>query len=460
MNVQLWQIFDILKSYKIKFKYMFYFSILIFLCFSVIFFSIYLAVSKNIEKQDKMRLSGFLIVLVLVTFAISPVGILFLMLFKSIFYLPASYIDSYQKNNPIECKGVISLKNPFYNEESFSLRELSEYSNFGIKEEDGVYRVIKPYGEVKRCIKVQADQETFVVIDKYYAKDKDNAYLQKRPSGAGVWSWHVITNIDSDSFVTFENDSYAKDKNHVYLDGKIIQEADQSSFEAFFTSKINNKVQYDALDDISFYYGGRIVGSNISKKEKQIDANGLMTDDIRNTSQQSEGNTQEIVDFTMQEIDVYFSKDSNNVYFIDPYSGEKKIIDNVDVETFIQGDKCKAVEMSFNYYYRDKNKTYRLEELLTNKYDDVPIIDHDTYEYLGFVQSKPGTMPYGNAYAKDKNHIYYACGEVLEGVDRDTFEIVGNGFVKDENNVYEWDDLVEGVDPSKCTKTTIEECKL
>jgi hypothetical protein len=66
-----------------------------------------------------------------------------------------------------------------------------------------------------------ADNETFTLLGDYYAKDKNNAYYMKK----------IINGVDLSTFKTYEHDnsacSCAKDKNHIYQNGKIITPEDE-----------------------------------------------------------------------------------------------------------------------------------------------------------------------------------------------------------------------------------------
>lgn len=111
----------------------------------------------------------------------------------------------------------------------------------------------------KRIIK-GADPKTFEVLNKHYTKDKNNFYIC---SWTGPDLFRISTkcekikNVDRESFEVIDNDpydnkysyNYAKDKNHVYFYGMIIENADPQSFQI-----INNKY---IIDKNRLYYEDR-----------------------------------------------------------------------------------------------------------------------------------------------------------------------------------------------------------
>lgn len=73
---------------------------------------------------------------------------------------------------------------------------------------------------------------TFEVIEptnRFYSKDSNYVYLTK--SFGGTPMVETITNSDPDTFEVLEKTGFAKDKNHVYYSGSIIQNADPATFE-------------------------------------------------------------------------------------------------------------------------------------------------------------------------------------------------------------------------------------
>lgn len=100
-----------------------------------------------------------------------------------------------------------------------------------IKDKNGVY-----YYEDKnfyKFIKLQnADTNTFETLNNGYAKDKNYVYFYNI---YWVDNYPIVVSADRNSFTVFKNrdfySSYAKDKNNIYCDGKILKEADYETFD-------------------------------------------------------------------------------------------------------------------------------------------------------------------------------------------------------------------------------------
>ncbi len=118
----------------------------------------------------------------------------------------------------------------------------------GYQEIDGQWTYVS-YDEAagKRINKLNVDKETFVVLDKEtYAKDKDNVYFKGGQ----------IKNADPETFEII-NHGYSKDKNYVFIDYYKIFKADPKTFELikFPYSKDKSKIFCGTLplktDDIA-----------------------------------------------------------------------------------------------------------------------------------------------------------------------------------------------------------------
>jgi hypothetical protein len=171
----------------------------------------------------------------------------------------------------------------------------------------------------------------------------------------------------------------------------IVEEADQKTFEVFFTGKESDDDKYEtkyAKDEKHGYYEGEvIVGSH--------------------------GSSFEILSYN-------YSKDRKFAYFI----GKK--IKESDGESF----------MVLDYIYaKDKNSAYKRGEKIEGS-------DGDTFEMI-----KIERFHLDHSYSKDKNFVYFD-GERLEGADSNTFEVFRYNYSKDESNVYYLNNLIEDVDPS------------
>lgn len=132
----------------------------------------------------------------------------------------------------------------------------------------------------------------------------------------------------------------------------------------------------------------------------------------------------------------YFIKD-NTVYMEGVFNvNEGKIIkvEGADPSSFRVLGHCTHTEV----YARDKNYIYVGSERL----DDV---DVTSFEYLG-IFSAGSDMSSKGSMARDRNHIYYYCGNAADYVDVSTFEILGGGYSRDKDFVYYFGALTN-IDP-------------
>ncbi|PJE64881.1 MAG: hypothetical protein COU90_00255, partial [Candidatus Ryanbacteria bacterium CG10_big_fil_rev_8_21_14_0_10_43_42] len=73
--------------------------------------------------------------------------------------------------------------------------------------------------------------------------------------------------------------------------------------------------------------------------------------------------------------------------------------------------------------------------------------DPETFEIIYFDEATPPALQNSMlSFARDKNYLYWE-GKRFEGVDPDTFAILGRGFIKDKDSVYFWWHKLEGSDP-------------
>ncbi|MFA7327596.1 MAG: DKNYY domain-containing protein [Candidatus Kapaibacterium sp.] len=91
----------------------------------------------------------------------------------------------------------------------------------GYMEKDGKWVWATYAGSLSRRFLPIEDQdfESFIVLNEYHAKDKNNVYFERRK----------IYNTEASSFMII-SEFYAKDKNSVYFDGDVILYADPNSF--------------------------------------------------------------------------------------------------------------------------------------------------------------------------------------------------------------------------------------
>lgn len=158
---------------------------------------------------------------------------------------------------------------------------------------------------------------------------------------------------------------------------------------------------------------------------------------------------------TFELLNIFYSKDKNNVYVQNMFRGLIRIDKKIDSKTFtilntmFSKDKnsvyayidggpiklLKAESSSFkilNYYYAiDSRYAYINNEefLFKNKVMD---IDVKTFKIFG------GNSLYEKSrYSADKNYVYY-LDSIIKKADMETFKVVSETLAKDKNSCYEY----------------------
>lgn len=273
------------------------------------------------------------------------------------------------------------------------------YPEAYVKDKDNVFMVEKIVSVIE-----EADPETFTALsDTYlrYAKDKDHVFM---------WG-EVMEEADPDSYEivdTYGVWHYSKDNNYIYYGNTIIPGADPNTFEVLgfgYSSDINN-IFYEFLpiseaDRASFTY----IKYALAKDKNHAYLQGSVIEDIDLA--------------TFEFIDKYYYKDKDHVF------DNKTIIEGADPETF---------EILGSYYSHDKNHVYK-------NYENYAIADQ--FDAESFVE-------YINRYAKDKNHAYYD-EVIIEEADPESFEYISGLYAKDKNHVYYTGEILAGEDPNYFT---------
>jgi hypothetical protein len=129
------------------------------------------------------------------------------------------------------CNGVAKFANPFFDVKTAMIEiKNKEFSSFG-KKEGGIYRINLDGWDRDVCRKIEhADVQSFEVLNRYYAKDKNSAYVIWEPYNSNLG--YTLSGIDSESFdVLSGGDAFSKDKNHAYYHLDIVEGVDAGSFE-------------------------------------------------------------------------------------------------------------------------------------------------------------------------------------------------------------------------------------
>lgn len=226
-----------------------------------------------------------------------------------------------------------------------------------------------------------------------YKAEKDVVYYLTGMSGVILDSQRV-EGVDINTFQIFHQGhyikDYAKDKNNVYYQGKIVDNANAETFNLLFAN--DRFRQYVYCDSTSvFDHGKKLV--NVDRK-------------------------------TIKQIGQYL-KDKDNVYRVD-----FQVYDGVDANSFelIVGGS----------YYRDKKQVYN------SFLEVIPNADPASIRYL---------KHFGDLYSEqyliaDKENVF--CHKyMLKGADPNTIQVVENTkyCFKDKNQVYFHEKIIEGAHP-------------
>ena len=217
--------------------------------------------------------------------------------------------------------------------------------------------------------------------------------------------------IDKKTFEVLESEmctlnSYAKDKYHVFLGGKVLS-FDSDTFE------ILGKY---AKDKSAVYWVGVYVPQlPTSLKIKRID----------------QVDTESFVQLYSGDMCSKYAKDKNNVY----EKGE--IIEEYDASSFFVFNDSR--------YTKDKTSVYFLDKKI--------VVDLETFEIL---EGKPYSKFV--IFSKDITNVYWQGG-IIEGADPETFEVVGGRYAKDKNYVYSDYNIKKEIDPTNCTAENLDGCE-
>ncbi|MEP7197417.1 MAG: DKNYY domain-containing protein [Saprospiraceae bacterium] len=293
-------------------------------------------------------------------------------------------------------------------------------SNFVILNESFAKDNIQAY--YKSYLIEGSDPKTFEAINEHYAKDKNAIYYcDEYREGKNYFTTknriiNVITGAHHDSFKVLDY-GFAIDDQKAYFNGNSFKIEDPSTFEvidfhfckdqkyAYFNTKPIQGVDgksflllndhYAQDKDHYFYFGG--VGA--------LDPHPQVITDRS---------------LSLELLNYPFSKTQKAVYF------ETKIIKNLDPA---------SAEVIGSGYIKDNKKVYcEIKEILN--------ADPTSFTIPDQVQA------YGDSrfYAIDKNSAYYSFNKI-EGVDIQSFELVGLDYSKDKNHVYFRTQKVNKADP-------------
>lgn len=125
-----------------------------------------------------------------------------------------------------------------------------------------------------------------------------------------------------------------------------------------------------------------------------------------------------------------YPTDKNHVYYVkyDYENSNISVLPDADPKSFKVLGKCQMIEKYGTLQAKDSKHVY-----VENKI--IPDADAETYNFITTF-SLDIDIPSMFSYSKDKNNIFYNCGNILKDADYKTFEYIGNGIAQDKNYKY------------------------
>ena len=253
--------------------------------------------------------------------------------------------------------------------------------------------------------KLNADPETFEILDDDYGRDKTHAFYRG----------DIITGADGHTFRVLEK-GFAADKSNVYDKGELMKGVEPASF------KIHS---YELTEDKNdFYYNGKALNVR-DKSSFEI----LKDNSGENTN---------------------WGKDKYNGYYLNG-----TVIPNIDYATFHPINAQRLIQSG--YYAADKYKAFF-------KGKEIPGADPATFREVDFsigqdkyrvyqkgiptqIKDYNKLTRFGSLMYSDGTHIYDLDFNILQGADVATFEHISDNWYKDASHVWWINKLVRGANP-------------
>lgn len=261
--------------------------------------------------------------------------------------------------------------------------------------------------------KVDADPETFEVLDDNYGRDKTHAFYRG----------DIIDGADGQSFQVFEKD-YAADAFNVYDSGKLLKGADPATFKVH---------SYELTEDKNDFYKN---GKALNVKDKS---------------------SFEILKYSSGE-NSSWGKCKYNGYYLNG-----TVIPNIDYATFhpIEANK----PMQSGCYAADKHRVFFMGK-------EVPSADPATFREVDFYIGQDKHRAYkkgiptqikdytkltqlGRLMYSDGTHIYDLHFNILPEADVATFEHISDNWYKDMSHIWWSNKLVKGANPKTFSPVTV-----
>lgn len=237
---------------------------------------------------------------------------------------------------------------------------------------------------------MNADVESFEVLNRNFAKDKDHVYYEANAiekGGVDLASFHIKDN-EYMSWVGF-------DKNHAYTFEKVYGKS-KKGVKAFIIEGADPKAythtDWDwANDGKNHFYRFKIIPADYE---------------------------------TFEIINESFSKDKNTIFHQSTYDLTALPADLASFETLGEGPLAKDKSNVYCVSYKSSSK---------NKLVTIPIYSGETIENLNDIYLKIGKS-------------IYHWGELIEEIDAESFEIVSYHYGKDKNHVFYQGRIVQDAD--------------
>lgn len=219
----------------------------------------------------------------------------------------------------VGCLVVKKIQNPLFDEHSTNpSNEHNRYSYYGTRFRQIIERHSGGLDMTECSILWRADYETFEVLDRVWAKDKNRAYYNLAHS---VKPRVISFEVDGDTFELIDG-KLAKDKNNIYCVDSVVGGVDAATFQLLGSNYFKDK------DNV--YYG--ICGDKIIIKEADPETFSVLRYD--------------------------YAKDGNSVYY------KADIVSNADALTFQVLDSIRQSVDEKGVYFNayDKNRLFYKKE--------------------------------------------------------------------------------------------------
>lgn len=241
------------------------------------------------------------------------------------------------------------------------------------KDSNSVYRKYRPEGSISYVYKEieNADPDTFEVLNEFISKDKNNIFL----------FLNILNGVDHDTFSVYGSSNYAKDKDHIYFINwkslsnpvNIIEGADRDSFE--FVYKEEAETRSYAKDKNKVFQDEKVL-SGVSSDEFEVieglylkDKNAVYGGSLRHKLKGADPKTFRLIEYKVDSSDKIFkssyAKDKNNIYcynrnyYSNKSFGDGVINLNEENDDSIAEANMETFEVTGFDTAKDKNHSYK-----------------------------------------------------------------------------------------------------